>query len=61
MELDSSDDRAPFLELIDPVVQGGLGDDDHVGAVDAPVLMQIPQQGDGLQSLAQSLQAVNSK
>lgn len=56
MELDSPDDRAPLLELVDPVVQRGLGDDNHVGAVDASVLMQVPQQGDGLQSLAQSLQ-----
>ena len=30
MELFDSQHRAPFPELVDPVVQGGLGHNDHV-------------------------------
>ena len=52
MELDSPDDRAPLLELVDPVVQRGLGDNDHVGPADASVLMQVAQQRDCLQRFA---------
>ena len=48
MELDDAQDRAPLPELVHPVVQGGLGHDDHVGAGDTPELVQVPQQGDGL-------------
>ncbi len=44
MKLDSPDDRTPFLELIDPVVQSGLGDDDHVRTAYASVLVQVAQQ-----------------
>lgn len=44
MEFDGADDGAPLAELVDPVVQGGLGHDDHVGPVDATVLVQVPQQ-----------------
>ena len=54
VELDSPDDGAPLPELVDPVVQGGLGHDDHVGPVDAAVLMQVAQQRDRLQGLAQA-------
>ena len=56
VELDSPDDGAPLAELVDPVVEGGLGDDDHVRAMDAAVLVQVAQQRDCLQSLAQALQ-----
>lgn len=55
MEFDSPDDGAPPPELIDPVVQGGLGHNDHVWAMDASVLVQVAQQRDCLQSLAQAL------
>ena len=30
MELDDTEDRAPLPKLIDPVVKGGLGHNDHV-------------------------------
>ena len=60
MEFDSPDDGAPLPELVDPVVQGGLGHDDHVGPMDAAVLVQVAQQGDCLQGLAQALQPGSS-
>ncbi len=44
MELDGTDARAPLAKLVDPVVQSGLGHNDHVGAMDAAVLLKIPQQ-----------------
>ena len=31
MELDNPQHRAPLPELVDPVVQSGLGHNDHVG------------------------------
>ena len=57
MELDNPEDRAPLPKLIHPVVQGGLGHNDHVGTRDAPELVEVPQQGNGLQGLAQALSA----
>ena len=57
MELHSSNDGAPLLELIDPVVQRRLGYNDHVRAMDTSVFMQIAQQRDGLQRLSQALHA----
>jgi len=55
MELDNPEDWAPLPELIHPVVQGGLGHNDHVGTRDAPELMEVSQQGNGLKGLAQAL------
>ena len=55
MELDHTQNGAPLSELVHPVVQGGLGHNDHVRARDASELMQVPQQRDCLQGLAQAL------
>ncbi len=52
MELDNSENRAPLPELVHPVVQGGLGHNDHVGTRNAPKLMKVSQQGNGLKGLA---------
>ena len=55
MELDRADDGAPLAELIHPVVQRGLGHDDHMRPGDAAVLVQVAQQRDRLQRLAEAL------
>jgi len=52
MELDNPEDWAPLSELVHPVVQGGLGHNDHVGTRDTPELVEVSQQGNGLQGLA---------
>ncbi len=54
------DGGAPAPELVQPVVQRGLWHDDHVGAVDAAELVQVGQQADGLQRLAQALRVGGS-
>jgi hypothetical protein len=56
MEFHSSDDWTPFPEFIDPVMQSGFRDDNHVWSLDAPVLMQVTQQGYCLKCFSQSLQ-----
>ena len=56
MELGCPKNGAPLPELVHPVVQRRLGHNDNVGPSDAAVLMQVAQQGDGLQRLAQTLQ-----
>lgn len=58
MKFDSPDGWAPLTELIDPIVQGGLGHNDHVWAMNATVLLQVAQQRDRLQGLAQPLQQI---
>ena len=55
MELDTLDGGAKALELIHPVVQGGLGHNDKVRARNPTVLIQVSHQADGLQGLAKSL------
>ena len=55
VELDRAHDGAPLAELVHPVVQRGLGHDDHVRAGDAAVLVQVAQQRDRLQRLAEAL------
>jgi hypothetical protein len=55
MELDRAQHRAPLAELVHPVVQRGLRHDDHVRALDAAELVQVAQQRDRLQRLAQAL------
>ena len=57
MELDNPEDWAPLPELVHPVVRGGLGHNDHVGTRDAPELVEVSQQGNGLKGLAQALSA----
>ena len=59
MELGCTEDRAPLPELVHPVVQRRLGHNDNVGPSDATVFMQVAQQRDGLQRLAQTLQGHN--
>ena len=53
-ETDCPDGRTPPLELVHPVSQGGLGDQDHVGTIDVPQVLHVAQQGDGLKGLAQT-------
>ncbi len=57
MELDNPEDWAPLPELVHPVVQGGLGHNNHVGTRDAPELVEVSQQRNGLKGLAQALSA----
>lgn len=45
----------PALKLASPVVEGRLGDDDEVRAVDAAVELEVPKESDGLESLSESL------
>ena len=45
---------SPLLELLQPVVQGGLGDDDQMRTQHGPKMAQIANQRDSLQSLPQS-------
>mmetsp|Transcript_32858 Transcript_32858/g.77904 ORF Transcript_32858/g.77904 Transcript_32858/m.77904 type:complete len:460 (-) Transcript_32858:740-2119(-) len=54
MELDRADDGAPPPELVQPVVEGRLGHEHEVGPRDAAVLVEVPQQGDGLQRFAEA-------
>ena len=56
-ELGGPQDGAPPLELVHPVVQRALGHDDHVRPRDTPVLVQVAQQRDCLQGLAQALRS----
>jgi hypothetical protein len=55
VELDGADGWAEAPELIHPVAQRGLGHDHDVWPLDAPVLIQVRQQADGLKRLAQAL------
>lgn len=54
-EADCFEGGDPTFELVHPVVQGGLGHQHHVGSGDAPVVLHVPQQRDGLQGLTQTL------
>ena len=51
MELDGLDDRTEAPELVHPVAQCALGYDNNVWALDAPVLVEVRYQADGLQRL----------
>lgn len=55
MKLHGSDDWAPLPEFIDPIMQRGLRDNDHVWASNTAILMQVTQKGYGLKSLSQTL------
>lgn len=44
---------APALELVEPVGQGALGDEDDVRAADPLVLVHVGQHADALQRLAE--------
>eukprot|EP00982_Pelagococcus_subviridis_P008782 30871-Pelagococcus_subviridis.AAC.16 len=54
VELKRADHRAPPLELVHPVPQRGLRDDDHVRSRDPSVLAQVSQQRDRLQRLPEA-------
>lgn len=54
-ETDSSEAGTPSVELVPPVVQGGLGADDQMRRGDAAVVLHVTQQGYRLESLAQTL------
>lgn len=55
MELDGAYDGAEAPELVHPVAQCGLGHDHNVRPLDAAVLVEVGQQADGLEGLAQTL------
>lgn len=54
-QADCAEGRHPSLELIHPVVESGLGHQNHVRTGDVSVVLHITQQRDGLQSLPQTL------
>lgn len=54
-QADSTKGRHPSLELIHPVVEGGLGNQHHVRTRDVSVVLHITQQCNSLESLTQSL------
>ena len=55
VELDGPQDWAPLFKFVHPVVQGRLGHNHQVRAADAAELLEIAEQGNGLQRLPQSL------
>ena len=55
MELGRPQGRAPLPELIHPVVQCRLRHYHQMGTADASELIQVAEQRDGLQGLAQTL------
>jgi len=54
VEFDGPDHGAPLPKLVDPVVQRRLGHDDEVGPRDAAELVQVAEEGDGLQGFAEA-------
>lgn len=54
VKLDRANHGAPLFKLVDPVVQRRFGHDHQVGARDAAELVQVAQQGDGLQGFAEA-------
>jgi hypothetical protein len=52
---DDVDVRCPVLELALPVLQCALGDDDDVRAGDASVVLEVGEEGDRLERLAEAL------
>jgi len=57
VELDRPDAGHEALELVHPVAQRRLGHQHQVGALDAAVLVEVRQEGDGLERLAQALRS----
>lgn len=47
--------RRPSFEFAMPVLEGGLGNDDKMGAGGVPVVFEIPKEGDGLQGFTEAL------
>lgn len=54
-EQDDIEVGCPFAELACPVLEGGFGDDDEVGAADAPDVFEVGKEGDGLQGFTEAL------
>mmetsp|Transcript_28915 Transcript_28915/g.83963 ORF Transcript_28915/g.83963 Transcript_28915/m.83963 type:complete len:731 (+) Transcript_28915:2411-4603(+) len=54
MELDDAEGRAPPLELVHPVRQGGLGNDDQMRTLNVEILILVGQDGDTLERLSQA-------
>lgn len=50
-QADCTQRRHPSLEFIHPVVEGGLGNQYHVGTRNISVVLHVTQQSDGLQCL----------
>ena len=51
VEPERTEGGAPALELVEPVRQGALGDEDDVRAADPLVLVHVGQHADALQGL----------
>lgn len=51
-QTDCTQRRYPSLEFIHPVVEGGLGNQHHVGTWNISVVLHVTQQSNGLQSLS---------
>lgn len=51
-QADCTQRRYPSLEFIHPVVEGGLGNQHHVGTWNISVVLHVTQQSNGLQSLS---------
>ena len=49
VELDDAESRTPPLELVHPVGQGGLGNNDQMRTLDVEVLVLVGQDGDALE------------
>lgn len=49
--LDGAQGRAPLAELVEPVVEGRLGDDHEVRAADAAELLEVSEERNGLKRL----------
>jgi len=47
--------RRPLPELVSPVLEGGLGNDDEVGRRDVAVVFEVGEKGDCLKSFAEAL------
>lgn len=54
-QADCTERGHPSLELIHPVVEGGLGHQHHVGTRNVSVVLHVTQQSNSLQSLSQTL------
>lgn len=54
-EADGSQRRNPALELIHPVIQSGLGHENHVRPRNISIVLHVAQQRDGLESFTKTL------
>lgn len=54
-EADSSERGDPAIKLVHPVIQRGLGNQNHVRPGDVPVVFHVAEERNGLQSLSETL------